>query len=76
MFLIKVQQTPSINMYYTSLWQLPPTTWQDGASRVDLSSLLSVCGDSWLILGAMNAHAPQVCSPHPAQSLVRPTQAR
>ncbi|KAK0136724.1 hypothetical protein N1851_027105 [Merluccius polli] len=31
---------------------------------------LSVCGDSWFILGAVIAHAPQVYSPTQTQSLV------
>ena len=35
-----------------------------------------VCVDGWFILGAMIAHAPQVCSPPPAQSLISLTQTR
>ena len=32
------------------------------------SSLVSVCVDGWFILGAMIAHAPQVCSPTQPES--------
>ena len=35
-----------------------------------------VCGDGWFILGAMIAHAPQVCSPTQSQSPISLTQAR
>ena len=51
------------------LWISIYWKWRDVKSRADgtccqdSGSLLSVCGDSWFILGAMIAHAPQVCSP-------------
>ena len=37
----------------------------------DTGSLPSVCVDGWFILGAMTAHAPQVCSPTQPISLTQ-----
>ena len=40
----------------------------DGTSCHDSGSSSSVCVDGWFILGAMIAHAPQVCSPTQPES--------
>ena len=40
----------------------------DGTSCHDCGSSSSVCVDGWFILGAMIAHAPQVCSPTQPES--------
>ena len=56
--------------------------WQDGICRADVTcchdsgSLLSVCGDSWFILGAMIVPVPQMCSPTQPQTLISLTWAR
>ena len=56
--------------------------WRDVIRRAgvtcchDSGSLLSVCVDSWFILGAMIVHAPQVCSLTQPQSPISLTRAR
>ena len=68
-----IQQHPELNMNQgdyskSTLTKADGIRRADGTSCHDSGSSSSVCVDGWFILGAMIAHAPQVCSPTQPES--------